>query len=664
MSASSPEPATRGARSLPLSFGRTALRLLPLLALGLGAWLLAQRCETIDFGAVWPALRALPPQQWIGALTCTALSLWALGQYDVVLHRAMGTGIAPARARAAGMRAMAIAQTVGFGSLTGALVRWRSLPECDLWTATRLSLWVSASFMGALGVLAGLSLLLLDGHTALAALLAIVVIAGVSRITRLPGLPQMRAGTLPRLIVWTAIDTCAAGAVLWLLLPTDVEIPASAAIFAYLAALGAGLASQSPGGVGAFELCLLALLPQVPEADLIAAMIGYRVVYHAVPALLALLLLIRPMTIDARPGLTSAEGAAWHRALSCAPQAEWGLVWQGARILLSPDQESGWLVRRTGGTLAAIGEPLGRPELSALRAHASRLGFNAAIYKCGPRMAIRARAAGWAVERIATEAVIDTARWSLDRPACRGLRRKLKSVAKAGVTIETAPQILPLDEMARIHADWAARSGGERGFSMGRFCLELLNHQFVALARHEGELVAFASFHQGRGDWTLDLMRQTGTAPDGTMMALILAAIEAARAAQVPQLSLAALPQMPHWMPGWACAKVAARPGGAGLEQFKRGFGPGWRPLYAAAPTRLGLLRAGIEIARAVHVPAPLHAEPPIPDIEFGGAPVQKGGDTARRPIRLPVFRGAAPRLTDQTGPANDRRAYPTSRNP
>ena len=66
----------------------------------------------------------------------------------------------------------------------------------------------------------------------------------------------------------------------------------------------------------------------------------------------------------------------------------------------------------------------------------------------------------------------------------------------------------------------------------------------------------------------------------------------------------------------------------------------------------------------AWQVPAPLDAEPPIPDIEFGGAPVQKGGDTARRPIRLPVFRGAAPRLTDQTGPANDRRAYPTSRNP
>ncbi|WPY95444.1 phosphatidylglycerol lysyltransferase domain-containing protein [Limimaricola variabilis] len=657
-----PRPST--ATPATARLGRLALRLLPLVALAIGGWLLARRCGTIDFGAVWPALAALPPQQWIGALACTGLSLWALGQYDVVLHRAMGTGIAPDRARAAGMRAMAISQTIGFGSITGALVRWRALPECDLWLATRLSVWVSVSFMAALGLLAGLSLLLLEGHSALAALLAIAAIAALTRITRLPGLPQLRAGTLPRLLLWTVIDTSAAGAVIWLLLPAHVEIAASAAIFAYLAALGAGLASQSPGGVGAFELVLLALMPQLAEADLIAAIIGYRVVYHAVPALIALLALIRPVAPDIPSGLTLARGAERHAALAQAPHSEWGLAHQGARILLSRDRQNGWLVRRTGGTLAVIGEPMGQPELSMLHAHASRLGLTAALYKCGPRLARAARDAGWAVERIATEAVIDTASWSADRPACRSLRRKLKAAAKSGVEITCAGDHLPLEEMARVHAEWAARSGGERGFSMGRFCPELLAHQYVVLARRDGVLVGFASFHQGRGDWTLDLMRQTAEAPDGTMMAIVVAAIEAAREAGAAKLSLAALPAMPCWIPGWLVARIAARPGCAGLEQFKRGFGPGWRPLYIAAPTRAGLLRAGVEIARAIHDPAPLGREPGLGTIELGARPVQKGRDTARRPIRLPVLRGFAPRLTDQTGPAHDRRALPTSRNP
>ncbi|MGR3463921.1 phosphatidylglycerol lysyltransferase domain-containing protein [Limimaricola sp.] len=644
--------------------GRLALRLLPIVALGLGALLLARRLDTVDLSAVWPALAALPPAQWIGALLCTGLSLWALGQYDVVLHRAMGTGVAPARARAAGMRAMAIAQTVGFGSLTGAMVRWRSLPECDLWLVTRLSVWVSVSFMAALAALSGLALLLLEGRTALAAVLALALIALAPRLPRLPGLPQMRAGTLPRLIGWTAIDTCAAGAVIWLLLPQGVEVPVSAVVFAYLVALGAGLVSQSPGGVGAFELCLLALLPQVPEADLVAAMLGYRLVYHAIPALLALLALIRPVAPAGRPELLLANGAARHRALARAPQAEWGLARQGASILMSRDLDNGWLVRRAGGTLAAIGQPLGRPELGTLRAHARRLGLNVALYKCGPRLAARARRDGWAVERIATEAVIAPSTWSLGRPACRSLRRKLKSAAKSGVRTEIATGPLPLSEMERVHECWAARCCGERGFSMGRFCPELLRQQAVILAWQGDRLIGFASFHRGGGEWTLDLMRQSRDAPDGMMMAAIVTAIDSARAAGAVRLSLAALPEIPGWVPGFARNWIAARPGGAGLEQFKRAFGPELEPLYAAAPRRASLARAVLEIARAVHAPAPLDAEPQIADIELGRRPVQKDRDTARWPIRLPVLRGPSPRLTDQTGPAHDRRAFPTSRNP
>lgn len=112
-------------------------KLVPPMALLLGGVILADRLQAIEIGAVGPALADLTPAQWIIAVLLTIVSLWAIGQYDVVLHRVMGTGVAPGRARAAGMRATALAQTVGFGSLTGTLVRWRCLPECDLWTVTR-----------------------------------------------------------------------------------------------------------------------------------------------------------------------------------------------------------------------------------------------------------------------------------------------------------------------------------------------------------------------------------------------------------------------------------------------------------------------------------------------------------------------------------------------
>ncbi len=649
---------------LPRRAGRIAARALPLVALLLGVTVLADRLQGVEIEPVIPALAALAPVQWIGALLLTAISLWAVGQYDVVLHRAMASGVAPDRARKAGTKATALAQTIGFGSLTGALVRWRSLPDCDLWTVTRLSLLVTLSFFAALGLVVAVVTLSRSGDWIAAA--TVMALAGllINRLGPLPGLPELRPGTALRLIFWTALDTCAAGLVLWLLLPSGLAVPVGAVVTAYLLALGAGLLSQSPGGVGAFELCLLGLLPQVPDPALMSAIIGYRIIYHLLPAGIALLLLIRPGQPMPRPALLLADAGPRLRALARAPHSEWGLAHQGADILMTRDHESGWLVRRAGATLVAIGKPLGAPALSALADHAARLGLAPALYKCSATTAARARRAGWHVARIAEEAILDPQTWRLDTPACRGLRRKLRSAAAAEVTIEVAPHCLPMAEMARVAAAWAQRSGGERGFSMGRFAPDLLHRQMVLLAWQDGLLVGFASFHQGRQDWSLDMMRQRGDAPDGTMMALLVAAIEAARNAGIEELSLAALPLPPAWLPARLRPRYDAWAGSPGLARFKHGFGPGYRPLYMAAPSRAGLLRAAVEIGAAIHRPAPLDAMPRLPDIELRAQPVQNGADTARRPFQLPVFRGRAPRHIDPTGPAHDRRAFPTSRNP
>src|SRR5690606_27482495 len=115
----------------------------------------------------------------------------------------------------------------------------------------------------------------------------------------------------------------------------------------------------------------------------------------------------------------------------------------------------------------------------------------------------------------------------LDRPALAGLRRKLRKAA--GLRI-TRPATLPLAEMQQVAQGWARARGGERGFSMGRFCPEYVVGQRVYLGWEGARLVGFVTFHEGpgrdgRGEWVLDLMRQAATAPDGTMQALVLRAI-------------------------------------------------------------------------------------------------------------------------------------------
>jgi phosphatidylglycerol lysyltransferase len=122
---------------------------------------------------------------------------------------------------------------------------------------------------------------------------------------------------------------------------------------AYLAALAAGLASQSPGGVGVFEATLLALLPEVPAGEVLAAALGYRLAYHAAPAATALVLLIAERPPGPCP-LAPAAGADLHRALAGAPQAEWGLARQGASVLLSRNGAEGWLTPEAGRWLVAL----------------------------------------------------------------------------------------------------------------------------------------------------------------------------------------------------------------------------------------------------------------------------------------------------------------------
>ena len=297
------------------------------------------------------------------------------------------------------------------------------------------------------------------------------------------------------------------------------------------------------------------------------------------------------------PPLLEVTGSARDRALARAPQAEWGLAHQGAQVLLGPGQSAGWLVRRTGRRLVALGMPLGAAALGDLARTASARGLSPLVYKCDAATACAARRQGWRVLRLGHEAVLDLRTWTADRPACRQLRRKLRALGSA-LRIEEAGH-LPLDRMEAVSRDWVARSGGERGFSMGRLDPRLLRHQRVLLAWQGAALVAFASFHASASEWTLDLMRHTDGAPNGTMHRLVVEAIALARAEGAQRLSLAAIPQPPI-LSRWR----ATRP--CGLSQFKLSFGPRLEPRYAAASGRISLLTGLAQVAVAIHWPGPL----------------------------------------------------------
>jgi len=608
------------------------------LALSIGLFvLLRDAAGRLDFAAIIGGMAQVSPLAWVGAACLSAVSFWAVGRYDRVVHGMCGTGITGAEATRAGATAIAVAQTVGFGVVSGAIVRWRLLPGLSFLAALRLSFAVSLSFLAGWAVITALAVILLPvtlpfpasralawAVLGVATLLAAFNLWRPAFLTRLR-LPPMRAMGLILMLV--LLDTSMAGAALYVLLPAGVDISLARFLTAFLFALGAGLLLGTPGGVGPFEVLLLGLLPEVEQASLLGAVLAFRLIYYALPALLGAALAIRGTSATADTStpdiLPAPQGQSLETLIETTPEAEAGLLRHGRFALLA----GGAMVAPLGQSLilmrAGLRADMPAPSLIATLERAAQRRFLApALYKAPARLAVAARRAGWQVLPIARDAWLNPQTWAPEGRAFRQLRRKLRKAEAAGVTI-TRPRTLPLRDMQRISDAWVARRGGERGFSMGVFDPTSIGENSVWLAHREGRLVGFLSLMGNRHSQVLDLMRYADDAADGSMHLALVTAIADARARGQTRLSLAALPcptadgPMAH-----LSTRLDQISGAAGLAQFKQSFAPQWQTLYMAAPTRFALAVAGLEICREIlRKPVPNRCSPQVQHVGFEFAP-------------------------------------------
>ncbi|WP_291728916.1 phosphatidylglycerol lysyltransferase domain-containing protein [Leisingera sp. F5] len=607
--------------SAPRPAARLIRLTVPFLVMGVCVWLLQTQTELPPMRELGAILISLPAWKWGAAVLATGLSFWALGRYDSVAHRHLGTGLDGPAARRAGMAAIAFSQTAGFGLITGSYARWRLLPGLSPLHAGQLTALVAATFLAALSVICGAALILAPpspglawaGGVILAAAASVSVFSFLHPQTplfrlrlRWPSLTAMTA-----LGFWAVVDVAAAGTALWLLLPDGTDASWAQLLTAYAIALGFAVVSSAPGGAGPFELALCALLPAVPDHSLIAGLLAFRLVYYAVPAVLAALLMIFPGLLPARAatagdtdllGSRSLPPAALPGSRACS---ETGIIRQnGGHVqmfglnqiaLLDSPQASIALFDPLSGLAAETFAPLAR--------HAQTRNAAACYYKCGGRTALHARKTGWRVLRIAEDAVLNPLEFSEGGSSRRQLRRKLRHAEKAGIDVCRAAARLPFDQMRDVDAAWQSAHGSAYGTTMGRYEPGYLAAQEVTLAFRDGQLIGFASFHTSAREWCLDLIRMRPDVPDGTGHALVRAGIAAAAAEDIPRLALAAVPD--HRL-----AKGVDR----GLRRFKACFAPRWEPRYMAAPSWLQMVLCIGELLRLVHrPPAVLLAVPAAP---------------------------------------------------
>ncbi|MDK1384956.1 bifunctional lysylphosphatidylglycerol flippase/synthetase MprF [Sinorhizobium sp. 8-89] len=259
---------------------------------------------------------ALAETRWISivaAVLFTALSFLALTFYDVAALDYVKLKLPYADIALTAACAYAVGNTAGFGPLSGGAIRYRSYSRLGLEPEqiARVVAFVTLAFGLGLAAVTCISVLTVGEYVApltglepfwlriiaiivLGVLLTAFILARDGHEIRVGGitlrLPDSR--TASRQFLVTALDLAASATVLYVLLPSGtIGWPAFLAV--YSLAVGIGVLSHVPAGLGVFETVIVATLGRAADVDtILGALVLYRLIYHVLPLLIAIVVII------------------------------------------------------------------------------------------------------------------------------------------------------------------------------------------------------------------------------------------------------------------------------------------------------------------------------------------------------------------------------------
>jgi phosphatidylglycerol lysyltransferase len=287
--------------------------LLGIALLGLAVYVLHHLLRQYHLHDILDRVRAIPSGKIWRAAILTCCGYGCLTLYDALAVRFAGARVPYARVALISFMSYAIGHNVGLTTLSGGAIRYRAYSALGLSAkqiATIIGFGTLTFGLGS-GVLLGSSLLsnaglsgsILHVHAWLATSTGCLLLCGVAgyvwlvctrhaplKVWRVE-LPIPRPRIALAQIAIGCLDLLCVAGVLFVLLPPHAAISFAAFAGVYLIALAAGVISQIPGGIGVFELVLIALLPDVPKDRMLGALLVYRAIYYFAPFILALVLL-------------------------------------------------------------------------------------------------------------------------------------------------------------------------------------------------------------------------------------------------------------------------------------------------------------------------------------------------------------------------------------
>jgi len=295
--------------------------LIGLLAVVVSGWLLYSRLRGLSLDKVWESLISVPAQRYVYAGLSTLVAYAALAWYDRIALLHLGVRhISWLFVSVTSFTTYALSHNIGASVFSGALVRYRAYSSKGLSAAQIAVLVALCSFTFGLGtiLLGGIVLtvdptllyrlgdLLPDVLTNPATarvvgfvLLAIVALYVVGSILHLPPfvirkakLEYPRPAIMVRQLIAAPLELLGAAGIIYFIMPAHLEPNFLTVLAVFLASFSAALVSHAPGGLGVFELVFLTAMPDIPEANVAAALIIFRLFYLLIPFAISLVVIL------------------------------------------------------------------------------------------------------------------------------------------------------------------------------------------------------------------------------------------------------------------------------------------------------------------------------------------------------------------------------------
>lgn len=286
-----------------------------LCAVAISVWLLYRELRSISLDDVLDSLYAIRAHHWLLSAAAALLAYSSLAGYDRIALLHLRRKISWLFIALCSFTTYALSHNIGASVVSGAVVRYRAYSSQGMPGSEIAVLIAFCSFTFILGVIITSSIvLLLEPHIlmrfneeltpTISVIIALVMLAFVllyvfgSWLQLRPlqigkfRLEYPRLPVVTQQLIVAPLELIGAAGIIYFALPEAGNPGFLIILGIFLVSFSAALISHAPGGLGVLELVFLTGLPDMNPADVLAALIVFRLLYLLIPFAMSLIVVL------------------------------------------------------------------------------------------------------------------------------------------------------------------------------------------------------------------------------------------------------------------------------------------------------------------------------------------------------------------------------------